>query len=258
MQHLTFSERAQKTQQPLAKELLLLMTEKKTNLALSADVLHANQLLELATQLGDEICVLKTHIDIIEDFSPALITELEHIAKQKKIFILEDRKFADIGNTVVKQYQNGIYRIADWANLVTVHSLPGPGIIEGLKSVNKNNHRGCLLLAEMSSANNLLDTNYVSETIKLAKQHNDFVTGFIAQKRLLAEPDFIYFTPGVSLTAQQDNLGQRYTDPNIAIQQNGSDIIIVGRSIINAPSPIDAAKQFRNIAWQAYCARCGL
>src|SRR3989338_8642519 len=104
MVHLTYTERAQYCISSLGRRLLELCDEKETNLALSADVTSTEQLLTFANQLGPEICLLKTHIDIIEDFTPYLTLELVKLAHKHRFLIFEDRKFADIGNIVKQQY----------------------------------------------------------------------------------------------------------------------------------------------------------
>ena len=101
---LTYTARAESCNNPTGKNLLKLMDEKKTNLAVAADVTTSSELIEIAENLGSEICVLKTHIDIIEDFTPELAQMLVHLAKKHNFLIFEDRKFADIGNTVRHQF----------------------------------------------------------------------------------------------------------------------------------------------------------
>lgn len=252
---LTYKDRASYCQNKLSQQLFELLHEKKTNLALSADVTDCKTLLGLAEELGDEICVLKTHIDILTDFTLDFTHTLSRIAKEKNFLIFEDRKFADIGNTVKQQYAGGLYQIADWADIINAHTLPGPGIISGLKEAGAVKNRGLLLLAEMSSANNLFDWNYTQKTLQFAAQFPDFVMGFISQKKLLDEPQWIYMTPGVQFATTNDNLGQQYHTPDKVIIENQSDIIIVGRGIIKASDPLLAAKHYRTAGWQAYLKR---
>ncbi|MGE3920276.1 MAG: orotidine-5'-phosphate decarboxylase [Gammaproteobacteria bacterium] len=254
MPKLTYEQRAKQTEHSLARDLLLLMADKKSNLACSADVTTKEALLTLADAVGPEICVLKTHVDIISDFDESFISELTALSKKHQFYIFEDRKFADIGSTVQAQFSKGIYQIADWAHMVNAHSLPGPGIVQGLQSVAKPN-QGLLLLAEMSSKGHLADETYVQKTIEMAIAHKDFVFGFIAQRRLISQPDFIYMTPGVSITQSGDHLGQNYLTPDIVIKERGSDIMIVGRSIYQHQSPKEIAKEYRKLGWDAYLGR---
>lgn len=236
---------------PTTVVLHRIIQEKESNLAVAADVTTANALVKLIQQVGDSICVLKTHIDILNDFTPDLIITLLDLKKQYHFVIFEDRKFADIGNTVKLQYSGGIYRIADWADIINAHVVPGPGIIEGLWEIGKTKGSGLLLLAEMSSAGNLATGDYTKIAVQWAQQYSDFVIGFISLKKLTGDPKFITLTPGVNFSDKTDKLKQQYVTPEQAIQ-GGSDIIIVGRGIYGAPDPAQAAKQYRQAGWKAY------
>lgn len=247
----TFRQRAELSVNPTAKRLFNLIEDKHTNLAVAADLTSSQTLLDLADSIGPEICILKTHIDILDDFTPQVTKDLRTLADKHQFLIFEDRKFADIGNTVSHQYRDGIYRIADWADITNAHSIPGPNIIEGLKRVGLPKGRALLLLAEMSSKGTLAQSAYTDQTIKMAEQDPDFVIGFISLKKLSNDPRWIYLTPGVNLHPGEDDLGQQYQTPHSVIKA-GSDIIIVGRSIYRANDPKAQAALYRKAGWQAY------
>lgn len=252
---LTYSQRAKSSLNPTGQKLLKLMDEKKTNLTIAADVTSKTRLLQIAEQLGPEICVLKTHVDILEDFTPDLPHQLQELAEKYNFLLFEDRKFADIGNTVKWQYQDGIYRISDWAHITNAHIVPGPGIIEGLKKVGLPKGRGLLLLAEMSPKGTLAKGNYTKHAINWASEHAEFVIGFICVHKLTDDPAFIHMTPGVKLQEGGDTFGQQYLTPQKVIGEHFSDIIIVGRGIYEAADPIQEAKKYRAAAWKAYQSR---
>ncbi|KAK4980780.1 orotidine 5'-phosphate decarboxylase [Elasticomyces elasticus] len=119
---------------PIAAYLLRLIAIKRTNLCLSADVTTTAELLQLADQVGDHICLLKTHADIVRDFGERTIKGLRDVARRKHFLIFEDRKFGDIGSTVQKQYTAGPLTIVRWATIVNAHIFPGPSIITALSS----------------------------------------------------------------------------------------------------------------------------
>lgn len=253
--NLSYLERSHLCSHPVAKKLLALMEKKKTNLCFNPDVVSQKDFLALTDLAGPHICILKTHIDILEDFDSAFIPKLKELSQKHHFLLFEDRKFADIGTIVSYQYEKGLYKIASWADITNAHSIAGPGIIEGLKKVGLPKQRALLMLAEMSSQGNLATDNYTKQTIAMAQKHPDFVIGFIAMRKLCDDPTLIYLTPGVQKEIGTDSLGQQYKTPSSVIKEAMSDIIIVGRGIYEAKDPKKEAQEMQQLGWQAYLER---
>ncbi|CRK99704.1 CLUMA_CG013005, isoform A [Clunio marinus] len=254
---MSFAERAEVAKSEVSKKLLKIMDMKKTNLCLAADVTKSETILNLAQAVGPFICILKTHADIIEDFNENFVKSLQGLATKHNFLIMEDRKFADIGNTVSLQYSKGVFRINEWADLVTAHSLPGDGVVKGLMEVAaSSSERGVFLLAEMSSEGNLITSEFKEKTMKIAETYPDFVAGIVGQSAdLIKDPGMIQLTPGVKLEEGEDSLGQKYNSPEYVVKEKGADIAVVGRGIILNKNPEAVAKTYRDRLWEAYNSR---
>jgi orotidine-5'-phosphate decarboxylase len=174
-----------------------------------------------------------------------------------------------IGNTVTLQYSSGVHQIASWSHLTNAHPLPGPGIISGLSSVGLPLGRALLLLAEMSSKDNLATGDYTKSAVKMARDAGrEFVIGFIAMGRVDAEgrdedEDYLIMTPGVGMVSTKtgDKLGQQYRTPREVVYDSGCDVIIVGRGIYGIQGGEEKVKEeaerYRAEGWAAYEERLG-
>jgi uridine monophosphate synthetase len=248
----------EKTGNPLTRKIISLIKEKKSNLVISLDVNNQHDFFRILESVADEIVMVKTHVDILNDFNIDFINKLTTIAHDKKFLIFEDRKFADIGNTVRSQFSAGVYKISEWADFITVHSLPGEGILKGLFAETKR-EVAAFLLAAMSAKGNLINDRYTRETIDMGEKNKQWVSGFIGfaktaedlQKLKIKIPDdMLLLMPGVNLDSTGDNTGQQYVTVDEAVK-GGADLIIVGRGIIAANNPAEQALLYKNTGWNA-------
>lgn len=229
----------------LVQKTKRIISEKNTNVILSADLEEDYKILNLVDELGPLLLGVKLHSDIIKfsnhfDF----YEKLKELKEKHNLIVIDDRKFCDIGNTVKLQSEE----ICKYADLITVHAISGHGILDGLRNNCESYNCGILLIAEMSSNDNLIDRNYTNRVVDMARSYDDIVVGFICQSRLDDSGDFLHFTPGVKysdpLCGNQDNLGQRYKSPEYLIEQQKVDVLIVGRGIYQSDDPSLETKKY--------------
>ena len=216
-------------------------------------------LFDLIETVGPHIAALKTHVDLVDDWTSESWGRFCQAAKEADLLIFEDRKFADIGGISRKQMA-GVYNIRAWSDLVTAHLISGPDIVDGLQAgwSDVNRKGGVLLLAQMSSRGNLLDPDYTSNVVEKGKSHPG-VFGFIGngsrpeelrQLRTAVGDSKLIWTPGVNLAVGDGEMGQRYGHPREAVLA-GSDCIIVGSGIHKADDPRQQAAAYAVASWNA-------
>ena len=247
----------------MARTYMEVACRKQSLVCLAADRSTMAELNQLIDEVGPYLAALKTHVDLVDDWTPEAWSAFCNKASSADLLIFEDRKFADIGGISRKQ-MSGIYDIRSWADLVTAHLISGPDIVDGLQAGWNDVERegGVLLLAQMSSRGNLLDPDYTAKVVALGKSHPG-VFGFIGNgsrpgdltvlRQAVGDGKLIW-TPGVNLAVGDGEMGQRYGDPREAVLA-GSDCIIVGSGIHRSSNPAQQAKAYAEASWNALLER---
>mgnify|MGYP001426372932 CR=1 FL=1 len=247
----------------IARKYMEVASRKKSLVCLAADRRTMSGLFELIDSVGPYIAALKTHVDLVDDWTPEGWNRFCEKAGAADLLIFEDRKFADIGK-ISRDQMAGVYDIRNWSDLVTAHLISGPDIVDGLQSGWQDVGRsgGVLLLAQMSSRGNLLNPNYTDEVVSKGRSHPG-VFGFIGngsrpselvELRKKVGNEKMIWTPGVNLAVGDGEMGQRYGDPREAVLA-GSDCIIVGSGIHRSENPEEAAEAYAVASWNALLER---
>jgi|TARA_Y100000992_G_scaffold172588_2_gene116274 uridine monophosphate synthetase len=209
---------------------------KKTNICLAADINNMSELFKLIHEVGNNICILKIHSDIIYDFFTNYKENCLQLDRLKKIYnfrIWEDRKLADIGNIMARQ----IELISEWADIVSVHPISGG------KSLNCINGIDIIIIIEMSSQGHLMNSLYQKEAVKIA-ENNENVIGIVSQNKV--SDKLLHIVPGISLSKNSDGLGQIYNPP---ISKSFADILVIGRGIYLSDDPNMEIQKYKNYSY---------
>ncbi len=217
-------------------------------LIVALDVPNALKGLEIAESLGSAVSFYKIGLGMLTGGGLALANELKQ-EHGKRIFL--DMKLFDIGNTV----ENAVRGLSQFdLDFLTVHG--DTHVVRAAKEGAAGTDLKILAVTILTSLNRadldagLIRNGDMEELVleRAAKAFDAGADGVIASPqeargiRALSESKGrLIVTPGVRPTGSDVGDQKRIATPSQAIA-NGADHIVVGRPIVKAPSPVEAAQ----------------
>ena len=242
----SFTNRKEYKGNKIQERMKYIKSIKFSPLIASLDMPYAEDILTTVKSIAPLICGVKIHSDLIKDFNRDFYVILHDLSKKEQFFIIDDKKFSDIGNIVKKQCYMYEEYYKNYVDTVTCHAIAGKSSLDGLISFGIPS---VLLLARMSTKNNFITDEYTQKVINLGMDNDDVVIGYIGHGSDLKEKvqpiGQMVFTPGVSLSKSMDHLGQSYVTVEEALE-NGSDFIIMGRSLFEENDPVASCIEVNN------------
>ena len=212
----------------------------------------------LIDDLADSVEIFKVGSQMFTAYGPFITRYLQ--SKGKKVFL--DLKFHDIPNTVASAVKSAVGLSVSPNNdpnfaplfMMTVHTSGGKEMLEAAVQAAKAQAQalgvarplivGVTVLTSTTKDANL--ETLVLERARLAKAAGlDGVVASVEEAALIRRelgPDFLIVTPGIRPADASLNDQKRVATPREALKQ-GSNFLVVGRPIIQAPSPRTAALQ---------------
>ncbi len=231
----------------------LSQSQTKSPLIVAMDYDSAQPCLALAQSLNPQYCHLKVGKELFTAEGPQLVEKLMGLGFD--VFL--DLKFHDIPNTVAKAVKAAA-QLGVW--MVNVHASGGKAMLmaarEALES-GKSGETETLLIAvtvlTSMTAEDLkgigLEVSPEDQVLRLARLANKAgLDGVVCSAReakmLKAEigQDFCLVTPGIRPAGSAADDQRRIVTPQDALA-NGSDYLVIGRPITQAPNPAQVCEQ---------------
>ncbi|MEP5567466.1 MAG: orotidine-5'-phosphate decarboxylase [Halioglobus sp.] len=210
----------------------------------------AEPALALAAQLSPQLCRLKVGKELFTRCGPGLVESLQGMGFD--VFL--DLKFHDIPNTVAGAVRSAA-ELGVW--MVNVHAGGGRRMMEAARDVLQGFDDKPLLIAvtvltSMSDAD-LAEMGYTETAAerveRLAALTQDcgldgvVCSGMEAPQLRASRGDkFCLVTPGIRMAGDAAGDQRRVLTPADAVA-NGSDYLVIGRSVTGAEDPLDALRR---------------
>ncbi len=219
----------------------------KARLIVALDMETFEDARKLIDDLGDSVAIFKVGSRMFTAHGPLITRYLQ--SKGKKVFL--DLKFHDIPNTVACAVKNAVGLNVF---MLTVHTAGGKEMLEAAVLAGRSQAKALGVTRPLivgvtvltSTAKDAHVESLVLERAHLAKEAGlDGVVASVEEAALIRRElgaDFLIVTPGIRPAQALLNDQKRVATPQEAISQ-GSNFLVVGRPIIQAPSPRTAVQK---------------
>ena len=224
-------------------------------LIVALDVDTKEKALSLVERLKAEVKIFKIGSELFTSCGPKIADDV----KRNGCEVFLDLKFNDIPNTVARSaaaaVRSGVF-------MFNVHALGGPDMMKKTADAAAEEAKKLKIVKPKVIAVTILTSmdenslkkvgifdNMETQVLRLAKLAKDSgLDGVVASpaevkmiRKNLGE-DFLIVTPGVRPSWAEKNDQKRIATPKEALD-NGANFIVVGRPIIEADDPVEAAKK---------------
>lgn len=235
--------------------VLELMIEKKSTLCLSLDTSSWQEGKKILEECGEYIIMVKTHVELYEDYTEEFNTEIQEMAKKHRFFVMEDRKLGDVSGISWKQMMFGRFKIDDWASFITIHGLTAESCFDYYeRQWNSNNvpvNISPCMVVQMNSTDNFIDTEYTSKCLDILDKY-EVSSPIIICQCLPNVNSRLKATPGVLLDSNDEIDARKYRTIEQAIVYEGNHIIIVGSGILYSDDIQLTAMKYAEKSWQCF------
>ncbi len=221
---------------------------KQTKLISALDVPELSTALQLVDRIGPSVEWYKVGKQLFTHYGPEAVHELK--ARGKRVFL--DMKFHDIPNTVAQAIRSSALIGAD---LINVHASGGPAMLSAAAEAMREAGKTVIAVTVLTSMDQSqlealgITATPAEQVVRLAGlTQSAGLPGVVCsalELPMLREkfgPDFLTVVPGIRPAGADAGDQKRIMTPAQAAQA-GADFIVVGRPILAAPEPSEAAQK---------------